>query len=118
MSLSYHAASRNGVVGTPSENVHIFCLDDVALRLEKTFKITNAGINSAVVRHDGKLVATGGWDGRIRLFSATNFKPLAVLMHHKKPVSCLRYIQVQRGKGDYLLAASEDGTTSLWDVYT
>ena len=36
------------------------------------------------VRSDGLIVATAGWDGRIRIFSTETLKELAVLIWHKQ----------------------------------
>ena len=43
----------------------------------------HTGQQSLVIRSDGKILATSGWDGRIRIYSTKNLKELAVLKWHK-----------------------------------
>ena len=44
----------------------------------------HAGQQLVRVRSDGQILATAGWDGRIRVYSAQNLKELAVLVWHKQ----------------------------------
>jgi WD40 repeat protein len=53
------------------------------------YKIINtkhAGQQSLCVRSDGRLIATGGWDTRIRIYSTKTLKEVAVLKWHKEGV--------------------------------
>ncbi|OJD24062.1 hypothetical protein ACJ73_04578 [Blastomyces percursus] len=54
---------------------------DTPLKLLNT---KHAGQQSLQIRNDGKLSATAGWDGRIRVYSCKNMRELAVLKWHKK----------------------------------
>ncbi|WVW85056.1 hypothetical protein I302_107092 [Kwoniella bestiolae CBS 10118] len=47
------------------------------------------GNSSVAVNPSGKVVAVGGWDGKIRLFSAETFKPLGTLSSHRETVHTL-----------------------------
>jgi hypothetical protein len=40
---------------------------------------------------DGTVIAVGGWDGRVRLFSARSGKALGVLGYHRDSVQCLAF---------------------------
>lgn len=73
------------------------------------------GVGELALRPDGKLFATGGWDYRIRLFSAKppNFKPLAVLRYHDASVNALAFSP----DSALLAAGSKDYKISLWSVY-
>ena len=44
----------------------------------------HAGQQLVRVRSDGQIIATAGWDGRIRVYSAQTLKELAVLVWHKQ----------------------------------
>lgn len=71
------------------------------------------GCNSVVIRSDGKLFVTGGWDGKLRYFSLKSGKLLAIIDHHFDAITSIIF------KNDKsLLAASTDGTISLWTLYT
>jgi WD40 repeat protein len=64
---------------------------------------------------DGDLVATGEYDGTVRLWSTRTWQPAGPpLEAHEARVVTLAF-----SPGDALLAsASEDGTVALWDVAT
>lgn len=74
------------------------------------------GCNTVVIRSDGKLFVTGGWDGKLRYFSMKTGKLLAIIDHHFDAISSIKF----RNDSDalLLLAASTDGTISLWTLYT
>ncbi|KAI9683621.1 MAG: ASTRA complex subunit [Trizodia sp. TS-e1964] len=42
----------------------------------------HAGQQSLCVRSDGRIIATAGWDARVRIYSAKNLRELAVLKWH------------------------------------
>lgn len=46
----------------------------------------HAGQQSLSVRSDGRLLATGGWDSRVRIYSTKTLKEVAVLKWHKEGV--------------------------------
>ncbi|QDS73420.1 hypothetical protein FKW77_008398 [Venturia effusa] len=52
----------------------------------KVSQTKHSGQQSLSVRSDGKIFATAGWDGRIRVYSAKSLKELAVLKWHKEGV--------------------------------
>jgi len=64
--------------------------------------------------------ASGGWDGRIRIFSWKSLRPLAVLTQHKNGgVMDLAYSsqQVAMWRAPIMAAAGMDSQISLWDLY-
>ena len=72
------------------------------------------GCNSVVIRSDGKLFVTGGWDCKLRFFSLKNFKPLAVIDYHFDAVNDVKI----REEDFSIIAASSDGTISIWTLFT
>jgi hypothetical protein len=52
----------------------------------KTIGTKHAGQQSLRVRSDGRLLATGGWDSRVRVYSTKTLKEMAVLKWHKEGV--------------------------------
>ena len=71
------------------------------------------GVGICKFRPDRKVFAVGGWDKRIRIFSRTSAKLLAVLKGpNEGSISSLDWIYKN---GEYVLgAASGDGKISLW----
>lgn len=120
--LTYDDKSETGIIGTASEKVFIFhCNSEFMISIVKEICITNAGLSSCIIRPDGKLLVTSGWDSRIRIFSNRKCKPLAVLQYHKKTVECLAYStsDVECFGSRFLLAAgSSDKSISLWNIFT
>ncbi|WVQ84395.1 hypothetical protein IAT38_006547 [Cryptococcus sp. DSM 104549] len=62
--------------------------DEGVMRPYATKQIGNSSI---AVSADGKVVAVGGWDGKIRLFSAATSKPLGTLTSHRETVHALAF---------------------------
>ncbi|TKA65042.1 hypothetical protein B0A55_09116 [Friedmanniomyces simplex] len=112
----------------------------------KTVRTKHAGQQSLVVRPDGRIFATAGWDGRVRVYSPRTMKELAVLKWHKEGCYAVAFAaardedpeaeeavdgvavgkreltvseqRVRKTKeGHWLAAGSKDGKVSLWDVY-
>lgn len=61
----------------------------------KTSQTKHSGQQSLSVRSDGKIFATGGWDGRIRIYSAKTLKELAVLKWHKDGVYGVAFSEIR-----------------------
>jgi WD40 repeat protein len=57
----------------------------------KAIDTKHAGQQSLCVRSDGRIIATGGWDSRIRIYSAKTLKELAVLKWHKEGVYAVAF---------------------------
>jgi WD40 repeat protein/tRNA A-37 threonylcarbamoyl transferase component Bud32 len=68
----------------------------------------------AAFRPDGKVVATGGQDGVIRLWDTATGERLPQKFEHRGDVASLAFSR----DGDYLLSGSYDGTARLWQVAT
>ncbi|WRT68100.1 uncharacterized protein IL334_005075 [Kwoniella shivajii] len=62
--------------------------DDSIMKDHATKQVGNSAV---AVNADGKLVAVGGWDGKIRLFSAESFKPLGTLSSHRETIHTLSF---------------------------
>ena len=111
----------------------------------KVLQTKHAGQQSLSVRGDGKIFATAGWDGRVRVYAAKGVKKLAVLKWHKEGCYATAFAEIldgQSGTSDedgstvarreltvaqqrafksqsthWLAAGSKDGKVSLWDIY-
>ncbi|KAF3052623.1 ASTRA complex subunit [Didymella keratinophila] len=65
--------------------------------IQAPFKVNNtkhAGQQSLSVRSDGRLLATGGWDTRVRIYSTKTLKEVAVLKWHKEGVYAVAFGEI------------------------
>ncbi|KAL1597792.1 Astra associated protein 1 Asa1 [Paraconiothyrium brasiliense] len=60
----------------------------------KTINTRHAGQQSLRVRSDGRLLVTGGWDSRVRVYSSKTLKEVAVLKWHKEGVYAVAFGEV------------------------
>ena len=116
------------------------------ITLQSPYKMVDtkhAGQQSLRVRSDGRLLVTGGWDTRIRIYSTKTLKEVAVLQRHKEGVYAVAFndiltvddVRRNEGHGDgvkiraqrqrdeatklkhYVAAGAKDGKVSLWEVF-
>ena len=93
--------------------------EEFELVAKKAALLTNPGLASVRVRPgDQRLVASGGWDANVRLFSTKTLKKLAVLSFHRKTVEVVCFGKIRSNATQLLLAGSEDHLITVWDVYS
>ncbi|OHT04847.1 hypothetical protein TRFO_27651 [Tritrichomonas foetus] len=96
------------IVGSSQKEVY----DVTAGGKSVLYQMPHAGVDDITVRCDGKIWATAGWDGRVRLFDAKKGKPLAVLKHHRGGIHSVAFAD------DGLLASGgDDRGIALWSLY-
>ncbi|XP_029424139.1 guanine nucleotide-binding protein subunit beta-like protein 1 isoform X2 [Nannospalax galili] len=113
MGLDFDSQKAKGVSGSAGKALAVWSLDGLqSLQMYSTHELTNPGIAEVAIRPDRKILATAGWDHRIRIFHWRTMKPLAVLTFHSSSVHCVAFA------ADGLLAAgSKDQRISLWSLY-
>nr|XP_045374001.1 guanine nucleotide-binding protein subunit beta-like protein 1 isoform X5 [Camelus bactrianus] len=113
MGLDFDSQKARGVSGSAEKALAVWSLDEQrALQVHGTHQLTNPGVADVRIRPDRRLLATAGWDHRIRVFHWRTMKPLAVLAFHSAAVHCLAFAT------DGLLAAgSGDQRISVWSLY-
>ncbi|KAG7253225.1 hypothetical protein CRUP_014310 [Coryphaenoides rupestris] len=90
---------------------------DTAYELKDPVTLVNPGLAQLCIRGDGKLLASAGWDHRVRVFGWKKLRPLAALQHHTDMVLGVAFSD-HRDPGQRLLAAgSKDKRISLWSIY-
>jgi WD40 repeat protein len=88
-------------------------LDELAsLKLSKV-ALPRPGIGRVCIRDDRKVLASGGWDSRVRVFGFKKLTPLAILKSHTATVNDVAYAP----KGSLLATASKDGSIAVYDLY-
>lgn len=75
------------------------------------------GIADSKYRDDSKIIATGCWDGKVRLFARKNLTLLAVLKAHKETVNVVAFASTNCSGRHYILSGSKDCKISMWDIY-
>ncbi|XP_054001009.1 guanine nucleotide-binding protein subunit beta-like protein 1 [Hylaeus anthracinus] len=121
MALDFDTVLMKGIIGSPSDQLQVFTLSESQVLRNKT-KITlkNSGTSVIVIRPDSKIVAVGGWDSRVRIYSWKSLKPLAVLDQHRDTVHDIAYslMRLDTRNDKYVMAtAAKDGYIALWDIY-
>nr|XP_012309607.1 guanine nucleotide-binding protein subunit beta-like protein 1 [Aotus nancymaae]XP_012309608.1 guanine nucleotide-binding protein subunit beta-like protein 1 [Aotus nancymaae] len=113
MDLDFDSQKAKGISGSAGKALAVWSLDgQQALQVCGTHQLTNPGIAEVTIRPDRKILATAGWDHRIRVFHWRKMQPLAVLAFHSAAVQCVAFA------ADGLLAAgSKDQRISLWSLY-
>ncbi|KAJ7352641.1 WD-40 repeat-containing protein [Mycena albidolilacea] len=102
-------------------------------------RTSHPGNGCIAIRDDARVCAIGGWDGRIRLYSTKNLKPLGTLRYHKSGCQAVEFARpvhadvTTHPKGDedddedeemtseeleargrWLAAGAKDHRVSLW----
>jgi WD40 repeat protein len=62
----------------------------------KTNATKHSGQQSLTVRSDGKIFATAGWDGRMRIYSIKSLKEVAVLKWHKEGCYAVAFAEIAK----------------------
>ncbi|XP_072164022.1 guanine nucleotide-binding protein subunit beta-like protein 1 [Diadema setosum] len=118
MSLEFDAASSRGVSGSTTDEVISWRLSEQGeLSTERSVGLTNPGVAAVALREDGKILALGGWDSRVRIFGWRKLKALAVLSYHTETVNSLDFSSHMDSVGYWLAAGSKDTHISVWALY-
>lgn len=120
MALDFETTSMKGIIGGPSDQLQVFSISDGSLYDKHKISLKNAGTSVITVRPDAKIVAVGGWDSRVRIFSWKSLKQLAALDQHRDTVQDIAYSseRLETYDNKYVMAtAAKDGYIALWDIY-
>lgn len=119
-SLTFDSVSRRGICGNSSNILQVFTIEkDLNMKLKCEISIANEGCNIVKIRPDRKIFVSGGWDGRLRLFSWKSLRLLVVLKEHRKSVTDVQFSPniVPVWNSTIMAAAGADGAISLWNLY-
>lgn len=74
------------------------------------------GVSACSIRRDGKIVACGCWDGKIRVFeykARSKGRLLAVLKYHDATVTDVLFAP----DDSFLVSTSRDGAVAMWNIF-
>ncbi|WP_375492685.1 WD40 repeat domain-containing protein [uncultured Nostoc sp.] len=71
-----------------------------------------SGIRSLAFRHDGKLLAAGGTDSKIKIFSTQTMKEVCILEGHKSEIRSLIFSP----NGQTIASADKDSIIKIWQL--
>ncbi|CAH2295587.1 guanine nucleotide-binding subunit beta 1 [Pelobates cultripes] len=118
MSLDFDCKHSRGVSGSAENVLSVWNIDEQQnIKVYKTQVIVNPGIADIALRPDRKILATAGWDHRIRIFGWKTMKPLAVLQYHKATVHSVSFSDHISPEDRLLAAGSKDQRISVWSIY-
>ncbi|XP_061905680.1 guanine nucleotide-binding protein subunit beta-like protein 1 [Entelurus aequoreus] len=118
MCLTFDPEALRGVSGSSENRLSSWILDGQnSLQIQDRVTLTNPGVSQLCVRGDGKLLASAGWDHRVRLFGWKKLRPLAVLQYHSDMVLSVAFSHHKDPRRRLLAAGSKDQRISLWSIY-
>lgn len=121
LALDYDLTLGRGIYGNSSESIQVFSISksDMKISLKCEIIMKNAGVNVLKIRNDKKVFVSGGWDGRLRVYSWKSLRPLAVLTEHKAALQdvCYSDCPISLWNAPIMAAGGMDSTVTLWDIY-
>ena len=73
-------------------------------------------VNAVAYSPDGQAMATGGDDGKVKLWSSASGFCYVTFAEHKAPVTAVAFVGGTGGRGQAVLSASLDGTIKAFDL--
>nr|XP_057926723.1 guanine nucleotide-binding protein subunit beta-like protein 1 [Doryrhamphus excisus] len=118
MCLTFDPEVLRGISGSSEKQLSSWILDGQNnLQLQDHVTLTNPGVSQLCIRGDGKLLASAGWDHRVRIFGWKHLRPLAVLQYHSDMVLSVAFSDHEDPRQRLLAAGSKDQRISLWSIY-
>ncbi|XP_056131009.1 guanine nucleotide-binding protein subunit beta-like protein 1 [Lampris incognitus] len=118
MCLTFDPKRLKGISGSSEKNLLPWVLDrQNKLQLQDPVALVNPGVSQLCIRGDSKILASAGWDHRVRIFGWKKLQPLAVLQHHTDIILSVAFSNHQDPRHQLLAAGSKDQRISLWSIY-
>eukprot|EP00064_Thunnus_orientalis_P007355 superscaffoldBa00000810_g7375 len=118
MCMTFDTERLRGISGSSEKKLSPWMLDGQNnLQLQDCVTLVNPGVSQLCIRGDGKLLASAGWDHRVRVFGWKKLRPLAVLQYHTDMVLSVAFSDHKDPRQRLLAAGSKDQRISLWSIY-
>ncbi|XP_035385645.1 guanine nucleotide-binding protein subunit beta-like protein 1 isoform X3 [Electrophorus electricus] len=119
MCLDFDTGRGKGISGSSDNALSSWTLDSQrSLQIQAPVVLTNPGVSQLRIRGDSKIVASAGWDCRVRVHSWKSLNPLAVLCYHRDQVRCVTFSDHPESTQTLMAAGSRDQLISLWSIYS
>jgi WD40 repeat protein len=110
-------------IGTTNRYMYRMKIDlaTKTVSLESRKRFVNKGVNCMNLHSNGNVLATGGWDGGIRLLTVPDLNLIVYIPFHAKPINSLKFFNPMEGYDNdvskifMIICASEDGQVSVWN---
>ncbi|ORY07733.1 WD40 repeat-like protein [Basidiobolus meristosporus CBS 931.73] len=113
LAIDVNQEATVGISAGADSNLVLFDLNQDKHRVIRSTLIKHHGVSEVRFRSDGRIIATAGWDSKIRVFSTKTLKPLAILNFHRGSIYTVGFTRPE----NYLVAGSKDGRVSWWQIY-
>jgi WD40 repeat protein len=117
MCLAVGPDCTSGFSGSADKHLSAFKLNitkgQLVLTQQLSLSNSNPGIADVAIRPDGRIAASAGWDGKVRVWHARKRLPLALLRWHSQQVACVQFSADCR----LLAAGGRDNHISMWSIY-
>uniref|UniRef100_A0A1A7Z705 Guanine nucleotide binding protein (G protein), beta polypeptide 1-like n=1 Tax=Iconisemion striatum TaxID=60296 RepID=A0A1A7Z705_9TELE len=118
MCLTFDPRRLRGISGSSEKKLSSWMLDSQNnIQLQSDVMLVNPGVSQLCIKEDGRILASAGWDHRVRIFSWKKLRPLAVLQYHTDMVFSVAFSDHQDPRQRLLAAGSKDQRISLWSIY-
>ncbi|KAI9921236.1 hypothetical protein PsorP6_002655 [Peronosclerospora sorghi] len=107
---------RRAICGSSGESLYEGNFDVASYTLQSRafFSCTHGGFSDICIRGDQRIVASAGWDHRVRIFHLRKLKPLAILKYHSESVHGLDFSD----DSTILTSSSKDRRLAIWSVFS